>query len=795
MSIENYGRYQLLKRIATGGMAQIYLARQTGLEGFEKLLVVKRILPHLAENQDFVRMFLDEARIAARLNHPNVVQIFDLGSQDGSYFIAMEYIHGEDVRRVWKRGANRGRTLPLPLVCRVMMDACAGLDYAHKKADAAGKPLGIVHRDISPQNILVTFEGGVKVVDFGIAKAADQATVTRSGVLKGKYSYMSPEQARGEKLDRRSDIFALGIVLHELLTGHRLFKRTNDIQTLNAVTECKVPPPSALNPEVPSDLDRLVLKALARTPDQRFEDAAELQLALEEWLISHQLASSSALLATYMQELYADRIEQEKHAGEVLLELAEEAAQSASQAPPAPAPDEGGISLSGSERATQLGMPSVADLENTHAARPGASRATPAREDLRRSGDRSVVPAEELRRSGDRSVVPADELRRSGDRSVVPADELRRSGDRSAVPADELRRSGERPGEARGSPELRRSAELRSSSPKQSGELRISDLRQSGADRAAPRFQTNRFELPEAGEESQTTQAGGSPWDGIEVSASVRFGQPRPKRRLLPMMAAAILLATLSAVGVGAWVRGSRPQAPVLASLQLISEPPGARVSLDGRQLPGVVTPCSLPEVEPGTHALQLELDGHLTHRLELLVRQGGVLEVPLIRLAPEPPPVVPVESPESAEVASVTAAPVPITIRSRPLGAVVLIDGKRAGRTPYTVEAAAGAELDFRIELAGFAPVSRTVRVEGPGPQEATVNLERRSAKGKVRFVVNPWATVSCNSMELGETPLADQELAVGTYQCRFVHPELGTVTRRVEVRANDLSKVLVQF
>ncbi|MDQ3263666.1 MAG: protein kinase [Myxococcota bacterium] len=780
MSIENYGRYQLLKRIATGGMAQIYLARQSGLEGFEKLLVVKRILPHLAENQDFVRMFLDEARIAARLNHPNVVQIFDLGSQDGSYFIAMEYIHGEDVRRVWKRGANRGRTLPLPLVCRVMMDACAGLDYAHKKADAAGKPLGIVHRDISPQNILVTFEGEVKVVDFGIAKAADQATVTRSGVLKGKYSYMSPEQARGERLDRRSDIFALGIVLHELLTGHRLFKRTNDIQTLNAVTECKVPAPSALNPEVPADLDRLVLKALARTPEQRFEDAAELQLALEEWLISHQLASSSALLATYMQELYADRIEQEKRAGEVLLELADEAPHSASLAPPGPAPDEGGISLSGSERATQLGMPSVSDLENTHAARPGASRATPAREDLRRSGDRSVVPPDELRRSGDRSVVPPGELRRSGERSVVPP--------------GELRRSGERPAEAQ---ELRKSAELRSSSLKLSGDLKTPELRQSGADRAAPRFETNRFELPESGEESQTTQAGGSPWDGIEVSASVRFGQPRPKRRLLPMLAAAILLATLSAVGVGAWVRGSRPQAPVLASLQLRSEPAGARISLDGQHRPGVVTPCSLPEVEPGTHALQLELDGHLTHRLELVVRQGGVLEVPLIRLAPEPPPVVPVESPVAVAgpAEAGPAGPVPFTIRSRPLGAMVLIDGKSAGRTPYTVEAAVGAALDFRIELAGFAPVSRTVRVEGPGPQEATVNLERRSAKGKVRFVVTPWATVSCNSLELGETPLADQELAVGTYQCRFVHPELGTVHRRVEVRANDLSKVLVQF
>src|SRR4051812_22615795 len=318
--METYGSYQLIKRLATGGMAQIYLARQKGPEGFEKLLVVKRILPHLAENADFVRMFLDEARIAARLNHPNIVQIFNLGAQDDSYFIAMEYIHGEDVRKVWKRSEQKGTVMPTHLVCRVIMEACSGLDYAHKKADQNGKPLGIVHRDVSPQNILVTFEGGVKVVDFGIAKAADQAVVTRSGVLKGKYSYMSPEQALGKKLDQRSDIFALGVVLYELLTGTRLFKRANDIQTLNAVTECNVPPPSEVDEDIPKDLDAIVLKALAKEPQDRYEYAVHLQMALEEWLLRHQLPSSSVQLAGFMQELYAERLAEEKAAGQVLVE-------------------------------------------------------------------------------------------------------------------------------------------------------------------------------------------------------------------------------------------------------------------------------------------------------------------------------------------------------------------------------------------------------------------------------------------------------------------------------------------
>jgi serine/threonine-protein kinase len=304
-------------------MAEIYLARQLGPEGFEKLLVVKRILPHLAENDDFVTMFLDEARIAARLNHPNVVQIFDLGAQDDTFFIAMEYIHGEDVRRVWKQAERMGQPIPTELICRIIIDACAGLDYAHKKTDPSGRPLNIVHRDISPQNILVSFEGAVKVVDFGIAKAADQATVTRSGVLKGKYSYMSPEQASGQPIDCRTDIFALGVVLYELLTGTRLFKRATDIQTLNAVTECKVAPPSEIDHRLPKALDAIVMKALAKDRTRRYAEARQLGADLESWLLSEGLPSSSTHLAEFLQRIYAERLAREREEGRMLIEWAD----------------------------------------------------------------------------------------------------------------------------------------------------------------------------------------------------------------------------------------------------------------------------------------------------------------------------------------------------------------------------------------------------------------------------------------------------------------------------------------
>jgi len=217
------GKYELIKRIATGGMAEIYLARVSGLPGFEKIVVVKRILPQLATNQEFVQMFLDEARVAATLHHPNIVQMYDIGAVDGNYFISMEYLHGEDLRSIARAMRQKGQDrVPLEHALGIGVGIAAGLHYAHEKVGFDGKPLHIVHRDITPQNIFVTYDGGVKLVDFGIAKASNRASETRYGSLKGKIPYMSPEQCRSEPLDRRSDIFSLGILLYEQTTSVRL---------------------------------------------------------------------------------------------------------------------------------------------------------------------------------------------------------------------------------------------------------------------------------------------------------------------------------------------------------------------------------------------------------------------------------------------------------------------------------------------------------------------------------------------------------------------------------------------
>ena len=313
-STVGYGRYQLIKKLAAGGMAEVYLARQSGMEGFEKLVVVKRILPHLASDQEFVQMFLNEARIAARFNHANIVQIYDLGKIEDTYFIAMEYIHGEDLGRIMRKAWNAGSWLPPELALRALAGACEGLHYAHVKTDDSGRPLNVIHRDISPQNILVSFDGGVKIVDFGIAKAADSSNATRAGTIKGKYAYMSPEQAQGKDVDARTDVFALGLVLYELLTGVRPLKRETDIQTLQAALACEIEVPSKVA-SISDAMDALVMKALTRDVNARYQSAQEFQLAIEDFLVTNQMAASSVHLAEFMKGLFAERLSEEARSG------------------------------------------------------------------------------------------------------------------------------------------------------------------------------------------------------------------------------------------------------------------------------------------------------------------------------------------------------------------------------------------------------------------------------------------------------------------------------------------------
>jgi serine/threonine protein kinase len=308
---DRYGPYQLLERVAVGGMAEVFKAKRSGVEGFEKVVAVKRILPHLSDNKEFVDMFVDEAKMVASLSHPNIVQIFDLGRIDRSYYIAMEYVHGRDLRTILRRAREKGLRLPMDLALRIGRAVAGALDYAHRRRDERGRPIEIVHRDVSPQNILLSFEGDVKLADFGIAKAATKASGTDRGALRGKLLYMSPEQAWGRAIDQRSDLFSLGIVLYEMVTDERPFQPAGtDMGTLELVRECHIRPPREVSPRVTEDVDRVIVKALSRKPEDRFQTAAEMDRALERVLRGRN-APTGHELARYLEVLF-DREEREE---------------------------------------------------------------------------------------------------------------------------------------------------------------------------------------------------------------------------------------------------------------------------------------------------------------------------------------------------------------------------------------------------------------------------------------------------------------------------------------------------
>jgi len=303
------GKYEIVQRLACGGMAEIYLARASGIHGFEKYIVLKRILPQYGSNEDFIRMFLKEARVAASLDHANIAQVHDIGESGGSTFFTMEYLHGEDLRQVMRHVNRTGQRLPLEHALEIVIGAASGLHFAHDKRGSDGRPLGIVHRDISPSNIVVTYQGGVKVVDFGIAKLAADPELSQRHVLKGKIAYVSPEQLQNQPLDRRTDVFSLGVVLYEITTHKRLFKGRCEAETIKAVFDGVVPPPTIVVPGYPPALERIVLRALARAPENRYQSARDLQVDLETFVHDERLRLSPAGLAEWMGQTFGSKQE------------------------------------------------------------------------------------------------------------------------------------------------------------------------------------------------------------------------------------------------------------------------------------------------------------------------------------------------------------------------------------------------------------------------------------------------------------------------------------------------------
>ncbi|MDD9934285.1 MAG: serine/threonine-protein kinase [Myxococcales bacterium] len=299
-------KYRVIKRLEAGGMAEVYVGEAVSVQGFKKKVAIKRVLPHLAQNEDFIQMFLDEARLSAKLNHANIVSVFDISSREDTFFLIMEFVDGANLKKIMESLQRRGARMSLAQACYICIEACRGLSYAHELMDESGAPLGIVHRDISPPNIMVTKRGEVKVADFGLAKAGTQLQTTDPGVVKGKFSYLSPEAAQGMEVDARADVFSLGIVLWEMLAGKRLFLGENDYATVKLIQKANIPRLAPLNRDVDMAFEEVLLKALTRNPNSRYQSARDFGDALAGYLYNRQLKVTSYDLAHLVQTATAD---------------------------------------------------------------------------------------------------------------------------------------------------------------------------------------------------------------------------------------------------------------------------------------------------------------------------------------------------------------------------------------------------------------------------------------------------------------------------------------------------------
>jgi serine/threonine-protein kinase len=318
-------RYRVIEKLASGGMAEVFRAESAGLEGFKKKVAIKRVLGHLSKKQKFISMFLDEARLSAHLSHSNVVQVFDIGMGDNTYFIVMEFVDGADLKAIAETCRKQKREFPFEEAVYIAQKVCEGLSYAHELTDQDGRPFGIVHRDMSPPNVMITKFGEVKIADFGLAKANNQLEKSEPGIIKGKFSYLSPEAATGQEVDARTDIFAVGIILWELLAGRKLFQGESDYQTVQQVIQAKVPLLHSVNNRIPTELDQLLKHALARDPAERYLTAREFARDLTEFLFKHGRAVGPFDIADLVSETQQAKYRERPAGPSIIDKLIEEA--------------------------------------------------------------------------------------------------------------------------------------------------------------------------------------------------------------------------------------------------------------------------------------------------------------------------------------------------------------------------------------------------------------------------------------------------------------------------------------
>jgi eukaryotic-like serine/threonine-protein kinase len=725
-----FGKYYLLDRVNVGGMAEVWRAKTFGAEGFEKITAIKRILPNIAEDEEFIHMFIDEAKISVSLSHANISQVFDLGKISDSYFIAMEYVSGKDLRAIFDRCRKKGEPAPVPMTCYIMGKVCEGLDYAHRKKDHTNRDLNIVHRDVSPANVLVSFEGEIKVIDFGIAKAANKATKTQAGILKGKFGYMSPEQVRGLPLDRRSDVFALGVVLYEMLAGERLFVGETDFSVLEKVRQVDILPPSHYNRRIPEPLEKIVYKALAKEPEDRYQYASDLADDLQKFLIAGETVFGRKDLMQYMKSTFAEDFEREK------VRLAEYAEV---KLPPTMALA-AGITGSGDEiPPTSPGFQRPASLSPTAGAAGRRSSAfVPVLASSRPPGEEE----QQVDSDGTQQLVDGKRMTPSGARrAVVPP--------RNEPPEGDFENSPTLPPKNR---------EVSVASRRPSGEFRQTrgsgPMRANGAvGLAVPARSTPIREI-----------------DSSDDSRDERVDETLPPQRLPQTRSRTILvvavLAVVTVLGAFAAVLAQRSQARVI----VIVDPPNAQVFVDQKP----VIAKNQVSVSSGEHQVEAKADGFQSFSDQIKV--GGddtrVVDIKL-KAINEKGTLVVVTEPEDAQV----------SVDNKPV--------KAAGsRDAASVELSTSEEHTVTVEKPGYRPKTIQVRVEVGKPTVPTVHLEQTTADVYIS-TSPPGADVSVDGRrQPNKTPTTIRRLDLShAHSIQLSKPGYETVS--VPLKAGDSAEI----
>lgn len=678
-----FGRYTLLERLNVGGMAEVYIGSTKGIGGFEKQVAIKVIHPRYSEDRQFVQMLIQEAKLTVLLNHINIVQTFDLGREGENYFIVMEYVNGVDGFRLAKRAKKQGQLLPVDVCAYVMAEVCAGLDYAHRRRDEQGRPLNIVHRDVSPQNVLISFDGEVKVTDFGIAKAALSEEETEVGVIKGKYHYMSPEQAWGDPVDARGDVFSAGLVLYELLSGDLVYRSKNIVRLLDEVRRAEIKPPHHKRSDLPWGIVDIVMRACAKRPGDRYQSAGEMSQALREFLYSDFPQFRANRLVDLTEQLFGEDFD----SGEM--------SKASSQSMPAmageefaPDPDQS-VLFGLNELANAQGKGGLrARSEGTNSATSPSEtvdfrgirglRTNPVQENVDESFEEEKTVFEATpygeRVGAEKVEVTEPSLSSSRPHSVS-------GSKRPSLLARAASSLGELPSAPKPAPPpadpFPDGFAPRASLPSHAGPQ---------PDRSAPRHSAPEARGSASVAQNAVAQSGPSPLAPVPDKTIPDVTGGSTKRRWGALLfVGASLLAVLGFLVVRA-VAG-----PSSIMMHVVSIPHGAEVWVNGTRIRGVTPLRSLqPVPEGGEIGMEIRLAGY-----EPWTKR--------VRVANE----------TSHVVASLRPSPAVLHVLSKPSGARVWIDNEAVGETPVPVEGLrVGQTVLVRAAKKGYRPRSETVEI-----------------------------------------------------------------------------------